>query len=200
MTSLALARRFDDLGFQLVATAGTGAFFAQNGLRVDVLDKISETDNNAVTAMRDDKLQIVVNTTRQDGTQAPIFSFTKLPDVDSLLGPEMKSTGEVMGSDSTFEKALYKAFVASNVKVPTFGNVLFTVADEDKGEYVQFVIHEDTAYVIEVNPRASRTVPFISKVTHLKLAQLATRVMLGERLADMGFETGVIPEPKTVHV
>lgn len=55
---------------------------------------------------------------------------------------------------------------------------------------VQFVIHEDTAYVIEVNPRASRTVPFISKVTHLKLAQLATRVMLGERLADMGFETG----------
>ena len=66
--------------------------------------------------------------------KAPIFSFTKLPDVDSLLGPEMKSTGEVMGSDSTFEKALYKAFVASNVKVPTFGNVLFTVADEDKGE------------------------------------------------------------------
>src|SRR5699024_6567688 len=45
---------------------------------------------------------------------------------------------------------------------------------------VQFVIHENTAYVIEVNPRASRTVPFISKVTHLKLAQLATRVMLGE--------------------
>jgi len=65
---------------------------------------------------------------------------------------------------------------------------------------VQFVIHEDTAYVIEVNPRASRTVPFISKVTHLKLAQLATKVMLGERLADMGLTTGLVPEPKTVHV
>ncbi|WP_143791663.1 ATP-grasp domain-containing protein, partial [Oenococcus oeni] len=43
---------------------------------------------------------------------------------------------------------------------------------------VQFVIHEQQAYVIEVNPRASRTLPFISKATDLPLAQLATRVML----------------------
>lgn len=66
--------------------------------------------------------------------KSPIFSFTKLPAVDSLLGPEMKSTGEVMGSDKTFEKALYKAFVASNIKIPHAGNVLFTIADEDKAE------------------------------------------------------------------
>ncbi|MDR3190024.1 MAG: carbamoyl-phosphate synthase large subunit [Lactobacillaceae bacterium] len=66
--------------------------------------------------------------------KAPIFSFTKLPRVDSLLGPEMKSTGEVMGSDTTFEKALFKAFEASYIKIPTFGHVLFTVADEDKAE------------------------------------------------------------------
>lgn len=66
--------------------------------------------------------------------KAPIFSFRKLPLVDSLLGPEMKSTGEVMGSDVTFEKALYKAFQASHITIPTFGNVLFTVADEDKQE------------------------------------------------------------------
>ncbi|MCM0583045.1 carbamoyl-phosphate synthase large subunit [Weissella diestrammenae] len=66
--------------------------------------------------------------------KAPVFSFTKLPDVDSLLGPEMKSTGEVMGSDETFEKALYKAFVAANVNIPSFGRVLFTVADADKVE------------------------------------------------------------------
>ncbi|HEY4400145.1 MAG TPA: carbamoyl-phosphate synthase large subunit [Lactobacillaceae bacterium] len=68
--------------------------------------------------------------------KAPIFSFTKLPDVDSLLGPEMKSTGEIMGSDTTYAKALYKAFVASNTKVPTHGSVLFTVADADKDETV----------------------------------------------------------------
>jgi len=68
--------------------------------------------------------------------KAPIFSFTKLPEVDSLLGPEMKSTGEVMGSDTTLPKALYKAFVASNIKVPKYGNVLFTVADADKNETI----------------------------------------------------------------
>lgn len=65
---------------------------------------------------------------------------------------------------------------------------------------VQFVIHDNTAYVIEVNPRASRTVPFISKVTHLQLAQLATQVMLDQRLADFGLTTGLVPEPTTVHV
>lgn len=69
--------------------------------------------------------------------KAPVFSFTKLPDVDSLLGPEMKSTGEVMGSDKTLSKALYKAFVAANIKVPKYGNVLFTVADSDKAEALE---------------------------------------------------------------
>ncbi|MFC3931848.1 carbamoyl-phosphate synthase large subunit [Streptococcus dentapri] len=66
--------------------------------------------------------------------KAPVFSFTKLAKVDSLLGPEMKSTGEVMGSDSTLEKALYKAFEASYLHLPTFGNVIFTIADDTKEE------------------------------------------------------------------
>ncbi len=66
--------------------------------------------------------------------KAPVFSFTKLAKVDSLLGPEMKSTGEVMGSDMTLEKALYKAFEASYLHLPTFGNVVFTIADDGKEE------------------------------------------------------------------
>ena len=66
--------------------------------------------------------------------KAPVFSFTKLAKVDSLLGPEMKSTGEVMGSDTTLEKALYKAFEASYLHLPTFGNVVFTIADDAKDE------------------------------------------------------------------
>jgi len=66
--------------------------------------------------------------------KAPVFSFTKLAKVDSLLGPEMKSTGEVMGSDTTLEKALYKAFEASYLHLPTFGNVVFTIADDAKEE------------------------------------------------------------------
>lgn len=66
--------------------------------------------------------------------KAPVFSFTKLLKVDTYLGPEMKSTGEVMGSDVTLEKALYKAFEASGLHIPEFGSVLFTIADETKEE------------------------------------------------------------------
>ncbi len=66
--------------------------------------------------------------------KAPVFSFTKLAKVDSLLGPEMKSTGEVMGTDTTLEKALYKAFEASYLHLPTFGNVVFTISDDNKEE------------------------------------------------------------------
>ncbi|MGT2895675.1 carbamoyl-phosphate synthase large subunit [Streptococcus entericus] len=66
--------------------------------------------------------------------KAPVFSFTKLAKVDSLLGPEMKSTGEVMGTDRTLEKALYKAFEASYLHLPSHGNIIFTIADESKGE------------------------------------------------------------------
>lgn len=64
--------------------------------------------------------------------KAPVFSFAKLRSVDTILGPEMKSTGEALGSDTTIEKALYKALLASGVKIPLRGNVLVTVADKDK--------------------------------------------------------------------
>lgn len=64
--------------------------------------------------------------------KAPVFSFSKLADVDSYLGPEMKSTGEVMGSDHTFAKALYKAFAGAKMQLPENGNVLLTIEDKDK--------------------------------------------------------------------
>lgn len=66
--------------------------------------------------------------------KAPVFSFAKLRSVDTTLGPEMKSTGEAMGSDATLEKALYKALIASGIKVSLQGNVLLTIADESKEE------------------------------------------------------------------
>ncbi|UBH09467.1 carbamoyl-phosphate synthase large subunit [Macrococcus armenti] len=66
--------------------------------------------------------------------KAPVFSFSKLKNVDITLGPEMKSTGEVMGKDMTLEKALYKGLVASGLQVKDHGTVLITVADKDKAE------------------------------------------------------------------
>ncbi|HSI65936.1 MAG TPA: carbamoyl-phosphate synthase large subunit, partial [Planococcus sp. (in: firmicutes)] len=68
--------------------------------------------------------------------KVPVFSFAKLRRVDITLGPEMKSTGEVMGKDSTLEKALYKGLVAAGMEVKDHGAVLMTVADKDKEEAV----------------------------------------------------------------
>ena len=68
--------------------------------------------------------------------KAPVFSFNKLKNVDVTLGPEMKSTGEVMGKDLTLEKALYKGLTGSGVEVKDHGTVLMTVSDKDKEEIV----------------------------------------------------------------
>ena len=66
--------------------------------------------------------------------KAPVFSFSKLTTVDTFLGPEMKSTGEVMGVDKDYHTALYKAFVASGLKLPPSGTALISVADRNKEE------------------------------------------------------------------
>ena len=60
---------------------------------------------------------------------------------------------------------------------------------------IQYLIFDNELYVIEVNPRASRTIPYISKVTGVPMVDLASRVMLGEPLARMGFGTGLYPAP-----
>ncbi|MBT2581876.1 carbamoyl-phosphate synthase large subunit [Planococcus sp. ISL-109] len=68
--------------------------------------------------------------------KVPVFSFAKLRRVDITLGPEMKSTGEVMGKDVTLEKALYKGLAAAGMQVQDHGTVLLTVADKDKTEAI----------------------------------------------------------------
>ena len=65
---------------------------------------------------------------------------------------------------------------------------------------IQFIEFQNELYIIEVNPRASRTVPYISKVSNVPIVDLATRCMLGEKLVDMGYGTGVYKEPKLVSV
>ncbi|MEW6045395.1 MAG: carbamoyl-phosphate synthase large subunit [Bacillota bacterium] len=66
--------------------------------------------------------------------KAPVFSFDKLDDVDVLLGPEMKSTGEVLGINGDYPWALYKALVAAGMTVKASGTALVTLADRDKEE------------------------------------------------------------------
>ena len=68
--------------------------------------------------------------------KAPVFSFEKLAGVDTHLGPEMKSTGEVLGVGKSPAEALYKGFVAAGYKMHKEGGVLITVRDSDKAEIV----------------------------------------------------------------
>ncbi len=73
---------------------------------------------------------------RHVAVKAPVFPFQKLPGVDAILGPEMKSTGEVMGIDSSLGAAYYKAMVASGNSLPMEGAVYATINDQDKEKFV----------------------------------------------------------------
>ena len=71
--------------------------------------------------------------------KAPVFSMSKLTGVDTYLGPEMKSTGEVMGIDTHLDAAVAKALIAANLMLPVSGALLVTIADRDKAEAVSWM-------------------------------------------------------------
>ncbi|MDR0266510.1 carbamoyl-phosphate synthase large subunit [Paenibacillus sp.] len=71
--------------------------------------------------------------------KVPVFSFAKLRRVEPTLGPEMKSTGEVMGRDLQYAKALYKGLIGAGMKIPSTGAIIVTVADKDKDEAVELM-------------------------------------------------------------
>ena len=73
------------------------------------------------------------------GIKASVFSMSKLTGVDNYLGPEMKSTGEVLGIDYTFESALTKALIAAGLMLPQKGSLLLSIADRDKAESLSII-------------------------------------------------------------
>jgi carbamoyl-phosphate synthase large subunit len=102
--------------------------------------------------------------------KAPVFSMAKLRGVEVNLGPEMKSTGEVMGIDKTFEPAFFKALIASGMSIPKNGTILISLADEDKSESIEMINQlvrlgfrifatEGTAAMIERNGMPVQLVP-----------------------------------------
>ncbi|MGG5316272.1 carbamoyl-phosphate synthase large subunit [Enterococcus sp. AZ072] len=118
--------------------------------------------------------------------KAPVFSFTKLQKVDTYLGPEMKSTGEVMGSDRSLEKALYKAFEAAGLHLPDYGAVLFTVADENKEESLDLakrftdvgyslIATAGTAKYFEENGLTAKTIAKISESSEDNVVEMIRR-------------------------
>ncbi|SFJ62805.1 carbamoyl-phosphate synthase large subunit [Thermoflavimicrobium dichotomicum] len=76
---------------------------------------------------------------REIAVKAPVFSFAKLRSVDITLGPEMKSTGEVMGRDRDYARAVYKGLIASDISLPRFGTVIATIGDKEKKEAIPLI-------------------------------------------------------------
>lgn len=65
---------------------------------------------------------------------------------------------------------------------------------------IQFIVYENQVYVIEVNPRSSRTIPYISKVTDIPIVDIATHVIMGKTIAEQGYSYGLVPEKETVAI
>jgi carbamoyl-phosphate synthase large subunit len=103
--------------------------------------------------------------------KAPVFSMAKLRGVEVHLGPEMRSTGEVMGIDRSFSSAFFKALIGSGLALPKSGSILISLADEDKSDALEMIqalarmgyklyATEGTAAMIE---RAGMPVQFTTK-------------------------------------
>ena len=71
--------------------------------------------------------------------KAPVFSFSKLSGMDVVLSPEMKSTGEAIGYDKKFTRAIYKALQSSGMNVTNYGTIFVTIADKDKEEALPLI-------------------------------------------------------------
>jgi len=74
--------------------------------------------------------------------KVPVFSNAKLTDVDVALGPEMRSTGEVLGIDENLEKAIYKGFLAANMNIPAEGGVFVALRDSEKNDRTISIIRK----------------------------------------------------------
>ena len=126
-----------------------------------------------------------------------------ISDGKDVLIPGIMQHIERTGVHSGDSIAVYPHFSISDKMVKTICDCSekLALALGTKGLInIQYLIYEGELYVIEVNPRASRTVPYISKVTGVPMVDLATRVMIGEPLKEMGFGTGLYKEPPYVAV
>ncbi|MCF0144499.1 MAG: ATP-grasp domain-containing protein [Firmicutes bacterium] len=92
--------------------------------------------------------------TKMYSVKVPVFSSAKLTDMDIALGPEMKSTGEVLGLDTDLDKAIYKGFLAAGANIPESGNIFVTLRESELTEYTADILKEyiNLGFKIYVSP------------------------------------------------
>ncbi|MDP3448802.1 MAG: carbamoyl-phosphate synthase large subunit, partial [Eubacteriales bacterium] len=168
---------------------------------------------NMIIAFSDDDVREYMDIILRKGIDNPVLidqylmgieiEVDAICDGEEILIPGIMEHIERAGVHSGDSIAVYPAW---NLNGPLIERVVdhscrLALALETRGLIsIQYVIYENEIYVIEVNPRSSRTVPYISKVTGVPMVDLATRAMLGEKLSDMGFGTGLYKTPPYVAV
>ena len=100
----------------------------------------------------------LVPSSRYGAVKVPVFSFEKLADLDTQLGPEMKSTGEVLGIARTMDEAVYKGLIAAGYRMEKEGGALITVRDSDKGEIASIArLYADLGFALYATEGTART-------------------------------------------
>jgi len=168
---------------------------------------------NMIIAFSDDDVREYMGIILRKGIDNPILidqylmgteiEVDAICDGQDILIPGIMEHIERAGVHSGDSIAVYPAW---NLNGPLIERVVehsrkLALALDTRGLInIQYVIYENEIYVIEVNPRSSRTVPYISKVTGVPMVDLATRAMLGDSLSEMGFGTGLYKTPPYVAV
>lgn len=119
-------------------------------------------------------------------------------DGDDILIPGIMEHIERTGIHSGDSIAVYPAFNLNDIlieKIIVQSRNLAKALGTKGLVNIQYLIYNNEIYIIEVNPRSSRTIPYISKVTGVPMVELAVRAMLGEKLLNMGWGTGLYPPP-----
>ncbi|MEE0945057.1 MAG: carbamoyl-phosphate synthase large subunit [Clostridia bacterium] len=162
----------------------------------------NETDlvNYLTNAFKNDKKNPVLIDRYLGGRELEVDAIC---DGEDVLIPGIMEHLERAGVHSGDSISIYPPQNISDKIIGEIMDVTYRIARELKviGMInIQFIEYRDELYIIEVNPRSSRTVPYITKVTNVPVIDIATRIMLGESLKSMGFESGIAPVTKTVAV
>ena len=124
-----------------------------------------------------------------------------ISDGDHILIPGIMEHLERAGVHSGDSISIFPAYISERTRdtIVTYTERLARSLNVIGLLNIQYILYNDEVYVIEVNPRSSRTIPYISKVTGLPVVNLATRVMLGEKLINMGYGTGLYARYPSVY-
>lgn len=166
--------------------------------------KIVETEEEALTYLQQafelDGVESVLMDRYLEGLECEVDGVC---DGESVLIPGIMEHLEGAGVHSGDSMSVYPPMKLSQKQKDSiaYWSHKIPVAMGIKGLFnIQFVIHKEEVYIIEVNPRSSRTVPFISKVTGVPLMEIAVGAMLGEKLKEMAYGTGLFPEVEKCYI